>query len=69
VVWSAAQSRYLNCSLFLPSWFIIAERKRLCRERQLLETWIYFSHGKRWNPATVRALLRSPCSRISQRNL
>jgi len=36
---------------------------------QLLETWIYFSHGKRWNLATVCGMLTSPCSWISQRSL
>ena len=36
--------------------------------RQLLETQIYFTRSKRWNPATVRVMLRSPCSRISCRN-
>ena len=41
----------------------------VCVQRQLLEIWIYFSPGKRWNPPTVRVILRSPCSRLSQRSL
>jgi len=36
--------------------------------RQLLETWIDFSWSKRWNPVTVRVMLGSPYSRISQRS-
>jgi len=60
VVWSVTkvESCYLNCSY-------------RCQTKQAFaytDNPIYFSRSKRWNPVTVRFMLISTCSLISQRS-